>query len=197
MVINRKAMLLGGVFLVFGTLGIFFFIWLNQPAPMPKPKGYNRISVPGSGSQTIQSLVPKNDLLPYDARVHESAIWKPGKKPGWGEIRYPWCKSILHLQYFPVNNDLKEILLNTQKQREIHNDFTDGIRIIEFPNGLLFNPEGPVASPVQFILTDSTNHLLFGYADVWSNPHPDSLAPVNRFLMGECINVMRTLNWEP
>ena len=62
--------------------------------------------------------------------------------------------------------------------------------------GVLYNLEGPVATPIQFFVTDSTDHFLRGslYFDLAINS--DSTAPVTERLLRDVEHLMSTVSWE-
>ena len=73
------------------------------------------------------------------------------------------------------------------------------IRIIEKErktNGVLYHIGGPVATPIQFFVTDSTDHFIRGSLYFNHAPNPDSTAPVVAKMMGDIERVMRSISWE-
>ena len=65
--------------------------------------------------------------------------------------------------------------------------------IIEKPgnvNGLLFEISGPVASAIQFYVTDSINHFFRASLYFESHVNPDSTAPVLTFMKQDIFNII-------
>ena len=64
-----------------------------------------------------------------------------------------------------------------------HESKTSGIQTHAFDlpenevSGLVFDLEGPVASPLQFFASDSTTHFLRGSLYFQHVPNPDSIGP--------------------
>ena len=73
------------------------------------------------------------------------------------------------------------------------------IRIFEEENntnGVLYHIGGPVATPIQFFVTDSSDHFIRGSLYFNHAPNPDSTAPVVAKMMGDIERVMRSISWE-
>jgi hypothetical protein len=54
---------------------------------------------------------------------------------------------------------------------------------------------GPVASPLQFFATDSTNHFLRGSLYFDHSPNPDSLKPSLAHVEQDIIHLIESLAW--
>ena len=61
--------------------------------------------------------------------------------------------------------------------------------------GSLFLLEGNTASPIQFLLTDSTTHFLRGALYFDCRPNADSLAPAIDYVQQDVIELMQTFRW--
>jgi len=55
---------------------------------------------------------------------------------------------------------------------------------------------GRAASPLQFFLTDSTNHFLKASLYFNSKVNPDSIAPIAEFVKVDVAELINTLKWE-
>lgn len=62
--------------------------------------------------------------------------------------------------------------------------------------GILFEVDGPVASPVQFYLTDSTHHFFRASLYLNATVNPDSTAPVFKFLIDDMQKMIEDFNWK-
>jgi gliding motility-associated lipoprotein GldD len=75
--------------------------------------------------------------------------------------------------------------------------FIDEVRF-EKPNsvsGFIFNLEGPVATPFQFFMSDSTEHFLRGALYFNTQIRPDSLAPLYEFVKQDISHMINTFAW--
>ena len=62
--------------------------------------------------------------------------------------------------------------------------------------GMVFNLKGPVASPYQFFLTDTSDHFLRGALYFNSRPNPDSIAPVLEYIRTDIDTLISSFKWE-
>jgi gliding motility-associated lipoprotein GldD len=62
--------------------------------------------------------------------------------------------------------------------------------------GLIYRIEGNAASPMQFFLTDSTQHFLRGALYISEVPNIDSIKPVIDFLEPDIIRLIETTTWK-
>jgi gliding motility-associated lipoprotein GldD len=63
-------------------------------------------------------------------------------------------------------------------------------------SGLFYELSGPVATPLQFVATDSTNHFLRGSLYFLHVPNPDSIAPALEHVTKDVVHLIETLKWE-
>ena len=63
-------------------------------------------------------------------------------------------------------------------------------------SGMIFKINGPVATPYQFYISDSTNHFFRGSLYFDAKVDYDSIAPVVTFLEKEVDHMLRSLVWE-
>ena len=71
-----------------------------------------------------------------------------------------------------------------------------GMDVNSSNRGVLYHLEGPVATPIQFFMTDSAEHFLRGSLYYDFKPNPDSTAPVTRRLVRDIEHFMSTVSWE-
>jgi len=62
--------------------------------------------------------------------------------------------------------------------------------------GLLFEIDGPVASPIQFFLTDSTTHFLRGSLYFKDVVNRDSIQPVFEFVKEDLEVFFESFTWK-
>ena len=173
----------------------------SEETAMPKPMGYPRIEVPTGDSVRLDEIPGSDSNMTYNFFVNQTARWEPGKEDGWGDLVYPWCHGRIQLTYKPIRNNLDTLVNDAHEFVDKHTVVAMGIDAKEFYSpetgvyGRLFRLEGNVASPVQFFLTDSVSHYLYGAAYIWAEPNADSLAPVNTFLQKEVERFFRTIHW--
>jgi len=127
----------------------------------PKPKAFLRLSYNDATYQKITSDCP------YTFEFSNKAIVTPNEKC-WINISYPTLKASLNITYRPVENNLIELLKESEKLTYNHSIKADGISAQPFDDatkkvyGALSEVTGNAASPLQFHLTDSTKHFITG-----------------------------------
>lgn len=167
----------------------------------PKPRAYFRIDFPEKEYVRLDSMqhysfdVPVYSIITPD---YHSPLEKE-----WINIEYPSYKGTIHLSYKEIEDNLNLYLEDSYYMMSKHISRAMGIKdsVIIMPEknvyGLVYFLEGnDVASPLQFYLTDSTNHFLRGslYFNVKTNN--DSLAPVIDFITDDIRHIIETMEWK-
>lgn len=168
----------------------------------PKPRGYFRIALPQHSYQDFDSTFPYSFQYPTYTYITRDS-YSP-KKKYWINIHYPRYKATIHISYKTIHHNLTKYLEDARKMVVKHIPKADAINdsLIVDPNrdlfGLTYDIEGTgVASPYQFILTDSTTHFLRGSLYFRVVPNNDSLQPVIRFIKDDIRHMLKTFQWKP
>jgi len=172
----------------------------NSNDSAPKPYGYFRITMPENEYQQFD-----NASTPYSfeystiAKVEERTD-KPDEN--WLNIVYPQHNATIYLTYHSIKNNLDMIISDSHLFTYRHIPKADGIDMETyfFPDkyvfGLYAEIEGNVASPIQFLVTDSTHNFVRGSLYFNAEPNSDSVAPVVDFIRKDILQLMRTLEWK-
>ena len=167
----------------------------------PKPRGYFRIDLPKHVYRTFDSTYPYTFSYPVYAKISNDPL-SPGQKY-WMDINFPAFRATLHISYKTVDHNLRKYLEDSRKMVVKHIPKANAINdsLIEDPQrnlfGMAYDIEGTgVASPYQFILTDSLHHFLRGALYFHVEPNNDSLAPVIRFIKQDIRHFIKTLKWK-
>lgn len=172
----------------------------------PKPREYFRIDFP---EKTYHKLQPG---FPYQFDVPDYSKIVPNQgnsdQPYWINISVPANKAEVHISYYNLSNKevsnrvlLNKFMEDTRTLAYKHTVKADAIQEQVFMNpgkkvyGLIYRIEGNAASPMQFFLTDSTNHFLRGALYIREVPNIDSLKPVIDFLEPDVIRLIETTTW--
>lgn len=168
--------------------------------PTPKPKGYFRIALPKKEQQLYDgypcpftfSIPTYSKILPYSDSVAQ---------PCWKYLRFPQFDCDLFLSYKQINGDLPKLLEESRTLVYKHTLKAESIEESSFVRpgknfGILYDIGGSAASPIQFFVTDSSNHFLRGALYFNVAPQPDSLAPVIKFLREDIVTLMESLEWK-
>jgi len=186
-------------------LPILVFPGCNQKYT-PKPRQFFRIDFP---EKTYHQLQPG---FPYQFDIPDYSKIVPDEdnpdQPNWINISVPANKAEIHISYYDLSEpkNSNRVLLNKfmEDSRTLaykHSQKADAITEQVFMNpsvnvyGLIYKIEGNAASPMQFFLTDSTNHFLRGALYIRDIPNIDSLKPVIDFLETDIVRLIETTTW--
>jgi gliding motility-associated lipoprotein GldD len=186
-------------------LSIYFAVFTlascqNYNDSTPKPYGYFRITLPENKYQLFD-----NEKNPYTFEYSTIAkIEERNDKPAanWLNIIYPQHNATIYITYHRIKNNLDTIITDSHLFTYRHTIKADAIdtETCFFPDknvfGLLADVEGDVASPIQFLVTDSTRNFVRGSLYFNVEPNSDSIAPVVEFIRKDIINLMKTLEWK-
>ncbi|HSO87637.1 MAG TPA: gliding motility lipoprotein GldD [Draconibacterium sp.] len=172
----------------------------------PKPREFFRIDFPEKKYHPLPSGFPYQFDIPDYSKIVDD-IYNPDQ-PYWINISVPANKAEIHLSYYKLSNQeissrllLNEFMEETRTLAYKHTIKADAIQEQVFMNpaknvyGLIYKIEGNAASPMQFFLTDSTNHFLRGALYIRDVPNIDSLKPVIDFLEPDIIHLIETTTW--
>ena len=166
----------------------------------PKPTGYFRIAIPDT-AYTYTTLTN----YPYQFRLSNNAHITENKTEGeayWIDIQYPTLNATIHCSYKPVNNNLRLLSHDALEFLYKHSIIASAIPVQEFANednrvwGLFCELEGNTATPLQFVLTDSTKHFFRGSVYCNCVPNQDSLLPIYNYLKEDVRVIMESLKWQ-
>jgi gliding motility-associated lipoprotein GldD len=187
------------------TISGLLFFGCNEKYT-PKPRGFFRIDFPEKTYHPISIGFPYLFDIPDYAEIIPDG-GNPDK-PFWINVTFPANKAEIHLSYYNISNQkissrllLNEFMEETRTLAYKHTIKADAIQEQVFMNpvnhvyGLIYKIEGNAASPMQFFLTDSTNHFLRGALYIREVPNIDSLKPVIDFLEIDIIRLIETTSW--
>mgnify|MGYP005989580731 FL=1 len=162
---------------------------------LPKPKGYLSLEYPET---TYNKL---NKTRPYRFDVAKNTTVK-ALPQNWLKIQYPKLKASVDITYRPVNDNLKELLLEAEKLVLEHTVKADHISWRDYADtdkkiyGKMCEISGNAASQIQFHVTDSTKHFLKGSLFFYTKPNYDSILPAVEYIKKDMIHMLETLEWE-
>jgi gliding motility-associated lipoprotein GldD len=185
-----------------GFFLIIFFLSACARDYQPKPKGYNRLTLPPLEYQASPDSLPYVFEYSTHARLLRDSSWFSEKH--WVEIYYPELKANIHITYKRLNNReefLKELLddsYNLTSKQQIKASGIDEIITIT-PSGktaVIAEIAGEVPSQFQFTMTDSSRNFLRGALYFNTRVQNDSLAPAIDFMKKETLHFINTLQWK-
>ena len=169
--------------------------------PVPKPRGYFRISLPEKSYTSFDTNFPYAFEYPEYAEITPDP-YAPGE-PYWINVNFPEFKGQLHLSYKIVDDtNLMDYMEDSRKFVIKHIPKASAINdslIYDMDRdlyGIFYEIRGTgAASPFQFFVTDSTSHFVRGALYFTVRPNNDSLAPVIDFLKKDIEHLLHTFHW--
>ena len=197
----KKIIQNSSLYILHCTFFIVMFLSCDNKHYQPKPKAYFRIDFPAKEYVRLDSMNYYSFEYPVYSKITPDLL-SPHEKD-WANIEFPAYKGTIHLSYKPVDGNLSEYLEDSYNMMTKHISRATGIK-----DSLIINPERNVyglvyfldgkgvASPLQFYLTDSTNHFMRGslYFNIRTNY--DSLAPVVDFITDDVRHLIETMEWK-
>ncbi|RED98964.1 gliding motility lipoprotein GldD [Marinoscillum furvescens] len=168
---------------------------------LPKPKGYNRIDLPGHEYVSLADSFPYHFEYSAHAKILKDSSWIAERY--WIDIYYPELEANFQITYKPIKSKehlMEEYLSDSYRLTAQHNVKAYAIeeKILELPNGdyaSFTELEGEVPTQLQFHVTDSTTHFLRGALYFNVATKNDSLAPVIRYMKEDALQMLQTLEW--
>ncbi|MEZ5057298.1 MAG: hypothetical protein R2879_09715 [Saprospiraceae bacterium] len=177
----------------------------EDPVLSPKPRGFPKVVFPERSYEEFDKdycqftfKIPTYVEIEQDTTFFEE---KPAD-PCWFNLYYPQYDARIHCSYTPVSKEepiekLQGDAFNLAGKHNIKANYIDELPIQrpDGTTGVVFNLEGPVASPFQFYLTDGEKHFLRGALYFNTQARPDSLAPVTNFIKTDAMEMINSLKW--
>ena len=188
------------------AVALFFWLGSCNQKYTPKPRAYFRIDFPKKSYHPIKNGFPYQFEIPDYSEIKPD-LYNPDK-PFWINVTVPANSAEIHISYYDLNGTaansrklLNEFMEETRTLAYKHSIKADAIQEQVFMNpadnvyGLIYRIEGNAASPLQFFLTDSTQHFLRGSLYIREVPNIDSLKPVINFLELDVVRLIETTTW--
>ncbi len=178
----------------------------NDPIFVPKPRMYPRVDFPQGTMVRVQQDYCKLsfEFPDYSTTVRDSFFFdgQPAD-PCWFDLRIPALNAEIHCSYTAIDDKTKfdDLISDAFKLAGKHNTKANYRKEslienkVEKVYGLLFNIEGPVATPIQFYLTDSTSNFFRGSLYFNDKVDPDSTKVLVDFLSKDINHMIETFTW--
>ncbi|NVK52881.1 MAG: gliding motility lipoprotein GldD [Flavobacteriaceae bacterium] len=172
----------------------FLFIACKEEI-LPKPTGYLSLRYPANSYQKLDIE------RPYTFEISTLANAKNQQKK-WLKIHYPALKASIDITYRPVEQNLRELLIEAEKLVYEHAVKAEEITTKNFENlnkkvyGSVQEILGNAASQIQFHVTDSTQHFIKGALYFYTKPNYDSILPAVAYIKKDITHLIETLEWK-
>jgi len=166
----------------------------------PKPTGYYRIDLP-EPAYRWQAFPAFDCRISDDVQITADPSSDDDK---FFNLKYPRWNAQIHCSYFFIKNvnDLSQLSEESRKLVYLHTIKADAILEKRFENaehrvfGILYSIRGNVASPTQFVLTDSIRSFFRGALYFDNIPNQDSIAPVLEYINNDILVLIESFRWK-
>jgi gliding motility-associated lipoprotein GldD len=179
---------------------LFFSVLACNKIPIPKPRGYFRISFPEKQYRLYDSICPFSFEYPVYGEIEQ--VNTNYNEPCWFNLSFPDYHAKIYLTYKELDNNLathiEDIRTLVYKHIVKADDIEEEI-IIDTARkvyGIIYSLTGNTASASSFFVTDSTSHFLTGSLYFLAQPNKDSLAPAIHFFQEDIVHLTNTLSWK-
>jgi len=189
---------------------VYLIVWLlfacdDSVRPQPRPHQYPKVEFPKRSLQNFKSEdCPFSFELPIYATIEKKELLFDEVKanPCWFDIVIELFDASIHCSYYKIDQDhtLERLVNDAYTMASKHNVKASHREEYELKNksgsaGIAFKILGPVATPYQFYITDSTEHFLRGSLYFNSKMDRDSLLPMITFLEEDIDVMINTIDW--
>jgi len=182
---------------------LLFFIFLGSCSSdySPKPRAYFHIDFPEPAYRSIHSV----HSFPFDFSVSDQARIENRRDSVqriWFNLNYPQLGAQIYCTYFSINKENFRTIAEESRRLAYVQIKAYGIRECTFDNpshnvyGIVYEVEGNVASPLQFVLTDSVRSFFRGALYFNADPNRDSIAPVLTYIDNDIQMLIESFRWE-
>jgi len=186
--------------LVLLLIPAILFTACSEDEVHPKPRGFFRIELP---AKKFVSFNPEGCPFKFEIPDYAIAIKDSNSvaEPCWYYLVMPKLNAQLYLTYKPLNGDVDKYLEDTHTLVYKHTSRASSIdeQVIQFKpgvSGVIYTLGGDAASATQFFVTDSNKHFLRGALYFNSVPNADSLAPVQKYLRDDIVEMLKSFEWK-
>lgn len=179
----------------------------DDVAYSPKPRMYPYVELPAAQYETVNE---KSDCgftfrKSVHARIVDREMFFSEKLPDncWFDLKYPALDANVHFTYYPIGKKQTFDALSSESFQMVYEHSAVASGIEETPirqnggaGGMAFELKGPVASPYQFFLSDTTDHFLRAALYFRVQPNPDSIAPVLHYIQTDMDTLIKSLQWQ-
>ncbi|MGJ8683848.1 MAG: gliding motility lipoprotein GldD [Nonlabens sp.] len=183
-----KALLIIGIIAVLSSCG--------DNELQPKPQAQLALQYPTPEYQKMEK-----DNCPFNFEINSYARVL-AKSDCSMKIEYPFMEATVYMDYAPVQDNIRELLIDGQKLSFSHNRMADVIddKIYINPDksayGMMYSIEGNAASNVQFYLTDSVQNFVTASLYFDRTPNYDSIYPAIDYIKLDMRKMMESMTWK-
>jgi gliding motility-associated lipoprotein GldD len=181
------------------------FISCGENGSTPKPRIFPKVEYPsGEYEQFIKSDCPFTFQMPAYVSIEQDSKYAKFKPlhPCWFNLNYEMFQAQIYCSYAPISSrkDFEKLRKDAFEIIDQINKRSDYMEEYRYSNrygtgGIVFDFEGPAASPIHFFLTDTTEHFFKASLYYNTQVRPDSLAPITKFIKEDIDKMLGTFRW--
>ena len=166
----------------------------------PKPRGYVRIEPPAP-----QYVLFDEPEFPYLFQVSQLVtVELPllGDTATWINLAYPSLDAKVYCSYFHTDKSNLAVIESESRELVARQARINELGEMEYSNpethvyATLFLLDGNVASPVQFMITDSISSFFRGALYFEHSVSTDSLRPAMQYIREDMVELIQSFNWK-
>jgi len=178
----------------------------EEKVNLPKPRIYPKVVYPTKDYQdwTLSDCPFTTELPTYFKSVKDNKQNTAElKHKCWYDLYCEELNTYIHLSYLPFSSrkEFDKLIADAFEMANKHNIKASHREELKIENdadnvhGLIFEIDGPVATPIQFFMTDSTQHFLRGSLYFKAAVNRDSIAPIYDFLKVDIGKMIEEFDW--
>ena len=191
---------------IIAIIGLLLYGCSEEKAYSPKPRMFPKVDYPE------KAFIPFNqdycqltfDMPAYSNISQEKLFFdETPANPCWFDLEFKNFNGNLHFSYYPIDDrkSFDELVVDAFKFVEKHDIKANYRSETAIENqygvsGILFDIEGPVATPIQFFLSDSTDHFIRASLYFNNKVEPDSMAPIYNFVREDVLRIIETITFK-
>ena len=162
----------------------------------PKPWGYSKIDLPQKTSTLFESDCPFQFQQADYTEIHFNF-----ENECWFNLEFKPFRGNVHMSYKSLDNDLNQYTEDSRALAYKHAQVAEAISEQLFIKdslkvyGMVYTFQGNTATPMQFYLTDSTNHFVRG-ALYFNSALNDSITPISNFVKDDIYRLIESWEWK-
>lgn len=178
----------------------------EEPIYLPKPRMFPRIDFPERDYRVffLEGCPFELEFPDYASMERDSTFFQEqAPNPCWFNLEMPVFNGTLYFSYYPIEDrpgfdKLVQDAFKLTGKHQIRADYVEEqmVRNSAGAEGFVFRVKGPSASPLQFYLTDSTQHFIRGALYFNQQVRPDSMAPVYEFVEEDVYHMISSFRWK-
>jgi len=177
-----------------------------SPDYSPKPRGYFYIDLPEPAYQDLPGFPDFKCSVSNQVRVdalNDEAPAEKRKNEIEFNLNYPRYRAQIYCTYFRISpSEFQSISEENRRMAYFQVQNAKGIKEVAYSHpeqkvyGLIYEIQGNTASPIQFVISDSTSSFFRGALYFDASYNRDSIDPVLAYINKDIHVMMESFQWK-